>query len=53
MRKAKYYLSLNAAERRLALNAMLRFRNKAIAQGIDTVDIDQLIQKLRKERRWF
>ena len=52
MRATKYYLSLNAAERRLALNALLRFRNKAIANGIDTVDIDQLIRKLQK-RRWF
>lgn len=51
MRKTKYYLTLNAAERRLAVNAMLRFRNKAISQGIDTVDIDQLLRKLQKKRR--
>lgn len=52
MRKTKYYVTMTAAEGRLTLNAMLRFRNKAIAQGIDTVDIDQLIRKLQK-RRWF
>ncbi|MBQ8611399.1 MAG: hypothetical protein IJ412_06785 [Oscillospiraceae bacterium] len=52
MSKTKYYLSLNAAERRLILDALLRFRNKALANGIDTVDIDQLIRKLQK-RRWF
>lgn len=48
MRATKYYVTMTAAERRLALIAMLRFRNKAIAQGIDTVDIDQLIQSSRK-----
>lgn len=52
MRATKYYLSLNAAERRLVLDALIRFRNKALANGIDTVDIDQLIRKLQK-RRWF
>lgn len=52
MRKTKYYLCLNAAERRLALDALLRFRNKAIANGIDPVDIDGIIRKLQK-RRWF
>lgn len=52
MRKTKYYLSLNAAERRVALDALIHFRNKVLAQGIDTVDIDQLIKKLQK-RRWF
>ena len=53
MRKPKYYITMTEAERRLALNAMLRFRNKALSQGIDTVDIDQLIRKLQKKRRWF
>lgn len=52
MRATKYYLSLNAAERRLVLDALLRFRNKALANGVDTVDIDQLIRKFQK-RRWF
>ena len=53
MRRAKYYITMTAAERRLALDAILRFRNKALSQGIDTVDIDQLIRKLQKKRRWF
>lgn len=53
MRKTKYYITMTAAERRLVLDAMLRFRNKALSQGIDTVDIDQLIQKLQRKRRWF
>ena len=53
MRKTKYYITMTAAERRLALVAMIRFRNKAISHGIDTVDIDQLIRKLQKNRRWF
>ena len=53
MRKTKYYITMTAAERRIAVDALLRFRNKAISQGIDTVDIDQLIQKLQRKRRWF
>ena len=52
MKKTRYYVTMNAEERRLALDALLRFRNKALSQGIDTVDIDQLIRKLQK-RRWF
>lgn len=53
MRKAKYYITMTAAECRIAVDALLRFRNKAISQGIDTVDIDQLIQKLQRRWRWF
>ena len=53
MRKTRYSISMNTEERRLALDALLRFRNKAISRGIDTVDIDQLIQKLQCMRRWF
>lgn len=53
MKKTKYYVTMSAAERRLALDAMIRFRNKVLSQGIDTVDIDQLIRKLQKKRRWF
>ena len=52
MRKTRYYISMSAEERRLALDALLCFRNKALSQGIDTVDIDRLIRKLQK-RRWF
>lgn len=53
MKKTRYYITMTAAERRLALDAMLRFRNKVLSQGIDTVDIYQLIRKLQKKRRWF
>ena len=52
MRKTKYYITMTAAERRLALDALIRFRNKAISQGIDTVDIDQIIRKLHRRRWW-
>ena len=50
--RTKYYLCLNAAERRLALDALIYFRNKAIANGINTIDIDGIIRKLQK-RRWL
>ena len=47
--KNKYALELTAKERRLCLNAMLNFRNKVLAQGIDTADIDKLIKLLSKK----
>ena len=45
-RKTKHYLVLTAAEAALALRVLLSFRNKVIARGIDTVDVDGLIKKL-------
>ena len=45
-RKRKRYLTLTQAETRLALRALLSFRNKVIARGIDAVDVDGLIRKL-------
>ena len=52
MRKTKHAVKMSPEERRLTLDAMIHFRNKALTMGIDTVDIDQLIRKLQK-RRWF
>ena len=45
-RKRKHYLVLTQAETHLALRALLSFRNKVIARGIDPVDIDGLVKKL-------
>ena len=45
-RKKRRYLTLTPAEARLALRALLRFRNKVVARGIDAVDVDGLIKKL-------
>ena len=45
-RRQKHYLILTPAESALALHALLHFRNKALARGIDPVDIDGLIKKL-------
>ena len=53
MKKSKYYLSLDAAERRLAVHAMLHFRNKVLARGVDTVDIDRVIGKLQGRKAWW
>ena len=53
MRKSKYYLSLDAAEHRLAVRAMLHFRNKVLARGVDTVDIDWVIGKLQGRKAWW
>ena len=46
-RRTNRYLILSPAEANLALRALLHFRNKTIASGIDLVDIDMLIKKLR------
>ena len=53
MKETKYYVTMSAAERRLALDAMIRFRNKVLSQGIDTVDIDRLIRKLQGRKVWW
>lgn len=52
MKRSRYFVTMSTEERRLAQDALLHFRNKALAKGIDTVDIDRLIRKLQK-RRWF
>ena len=45
-KKNKVYLTLNLHERRLLIRGLLSFRNKVIARGIDTVDIDRILKKL-------
>lgn len=45
-KKNKVYLTLNTAERRLLIRGLLSFRNKVLAQGIDTIDIDRLLRKV-------
>lgn len=45
-KKNKIYLTLNAAERQLLIQGLLSFRNKVIAKGIDTIDIDQILKKV-------
>ena len=47
-KKNKFYLTLNSAERRLLIQGLLTFRNKVIARGIDTVDIDRILMKIMK-----
>ena len=46
-RKRKHYLILTPTEARLALCALLSFRNKVIARGIDAVDVDGLIERFK------
>ena len=46
-RKRKYYLTLTQAEVRLALRALLSFRNKVVARGIDAVDVNGIIKRLK------
>lgn len=47
-KKNKVYLTLNAAERRLLIQGLLSLRNKVMARGIDTVDIDRILMKIMK-----
>lgn len=44
-RKRKRYLMLTPSEARLALCALLSYRNKVVVRGIDSVDIDKLMKK--------
>ena len=46
-RRTKRYLILAPTEASLALRALLYFRNKALARGIDPVDIDRIIKRLK------
>ena len=46
-RRAKHYLILTPTEAALALRALLRFRNKAIARSIDPVDLNGIIKRLK------
>lgn len=47
-KKNKVYLTLNSTERRLLIQGLLIFRNKVIAKGIDTVDIDRMLMRIMK-----
>jgi hypothetical protein len=44
-KRRKVYLTLTPAERRLLIQGLIFFRNKVIARGIDTIDIDRLLKK--------
>ena len=46
MRKTKVYLSLTPAEQRLAIIALVWFRNKIVQKGIDPVDVDGVLGRL-------
>ena len=46
-RRTKRYLILTPNKAALALRALLHFRNKTIASGIDPVDIDRIIKRLK------
>lgn len=49
--KDKRYIRMNPEEMRLAVNAMIWFRNSVIQRGIDPIDIDRLLVKLTKARK--
>ena len=47
-KKNKVYVTLNPAERRLLIQGLLSFRSKVISRGIDTIDIDRILEKVIK-----
>ena len=47
-RGKKYYVTLNDREVRLAKYALFHFRNKLIAQGKPTEDVNELLLKIMK-----
>lgn len=51
--RTPYIIELTPAQYKLTLHAMLQFHNKVIAQGIDPVDIDELIVKLTRRPHWW
>ena len=49
--KDKRYIRMNPEEMRIAVDAMMWFRNTAIQRSIVTIDIDRLLVKLYKARK--
>ena len=48
IRQKKVILTMNSTERRLMTTAMLAFRNKLLASGKPTEDINELLIRLMK-----
>lgn len=48
IRRKKVILTLTSAERRLMTTAMLSFRNKLLAGGKPTEDVNELLIRLMK-----
>lgn len=48
MRKDKVCVTMTPTEKRLFIQGMLFFRSKVLAEGIDTVDIDRILEKVIK-----
>lgn len=51
MKKNKVCVAMSSAEKRLFIQGKLFFRNKVLAEGIDTVDIDRLLKKILKKAK--
>ena len=47
-KEKKYYVTLSDREFRLAKYALLQFRNKLLAEGKPTEDVNELLLKLWK-----
>ena len=46
--KGKRYVTLNDYERRIIVLSLNRLRNRAIADGIDPIDVDRMLLKMAK-----
>lgn len=47
-KKNKYYVELNSAEVKAVITALMSFRNKCIALGKPTEDINELLLRVTK-----
>jgi len=46
--KTQYVLELDGFEHRLLILSLNRLRNRVIADGIDSIDVDRLLLKVTK-----
>jgi len=46
--KTQYVLELDSFEHRLLIISLNRLRNRVIAEGIDSIDVDRLLLKVTK-----
>ena len=53
MRKQQYHIRLTESEYQLLLKATLDYRNQVAHRGDPTEELDDLIIKLTKRRRWL
>lgn len=51
MFEEKYHVALNEEEQSILINVMNEYRNDMIADGKDTMDVDEVLLKVAKAKR--